>query len=243
MEIPMQILSLESGIFFQMGKGQNWRVVHPDMGAKQITLNHGKHAPGLEFTQHTHDETEDVIVVLDGNGAIRQGSIYTPIKTGDSIFVPAHEVHGTVNTSDKTIRVFSFQSPPDMALYRGQRDSSADSTPKPEVWHISGVQVIEMDKAGPIFGKPGDWRNVVSKEKGSKHISLDYIKLSDGDEFQHEPLQTESIYVLMTGIADLYADEQWRLKSDDVIFLSPGDTFHLKHAGGGPTKLVHCSAI
>ncbi|MEK7395933.1 MAG: hypothetical protein AAB116_03240, partial [Candidatus Poribacteria bacterium] len=96
---------------------------------------------------------------------------------------------------------------------------------------------------GPIFGKPGDWRNVVSKEKGSKHISLDYIKLSYGDEFQHEPLQTESIYVLMTGIADLYADEQWRLKSDDVIFLSPGDTFHLKHAGGGPTKLVHCRPI
>jgi mannose-6-phosphate isomerase-like protein (cupin superfamily) len=239
----MQILNLESGIFFQMGKGQNWRVIHPDMGAKQITLNHGKHAPGLEFTQHTHDETEDVIVVLEGNGAIRQGSIYTPLKAGDSVFVPAHEVHGTVNTSDKMMRVFSFQSPPDMALYRGQRDSSADSIPKPEIGHVSGVQVIEMDKAGPIFGKPGDCRNVVSKEKGAKHLSLDYIKLSYGDEYVHKPLQTESVYVLMTGIADLTADEYWELKSDDVIFLSPGDSFFLKQAGGGPVKLVHCRPI
>jgi mannose-6-phosphate isomerase-like protein (cupin superfamily) len=240
----MQILNLESGIFFQMGKGQNWRVVHPDMGAKQITLNHGKHAPGLEFTQHTHDETEDVIVVLEGEGAIRQGSVYTPIKAGDSIFVPAHEVHGTVNTSDKLIRVFSFQSPPDMALYRGQRDSSTDSIPKPKIGHVSGIQVIEMAKAGPAFGKPGDWRNVVSKDKGSKHLSLDYIKLLYDDEFDHEPLQTESIYVLMTGIADVSADDKvWRLKSNDVIFLSPDDTFHIKQVGGGPAKLVHCRPI
>ena len=41
----MQILNLESGTPFQMGKGKNWRVVHPDMGATQITLNHGQHAP------------------------------------------------------------------------------------------------------------------------------------------------------------------------------------------------------
>jgi len=240
----MQILNLESGIFFQMGKGQNWRVVHPDMGAKQITLNYGKHAPGQEFTQHTHDETEDVIVVLDGEGAIRQGSVYTPIKSGEVIFVPAYEVHGTVNTSNKLIRVFSFQSPPDMALYRGQRDSSADSIPRPIEGHISRVQVIDMAKAGPIFGKPGDWRNVISKDKGSKHLSLNYIKLYYGDEFDHEPLQTESIYVLMTGTVDVYADDRrWRLKSDDVIFLSPGDTFKMKQFGGGPARLVHCQAI
>lgn len=237
----MQILNLESGIFFQMGKGQNWRVVHPEMGARQITLNYGKHAPGQEFTQHVHDETEDVIVVLEGEGAIRQGNVYTPIKAGEAIFVPAYEVHGTVNTSDKLMRVFSFQSPPDMALYRGQRDKSADSVPKPKIGHISGVQVIDMAKAGPIFGKPGDWRNVICKDKGSKHLALNYIKLYYGDEFDHEPLQTESIYVLMTGIVDVYSDGKiWRLRSDGVIFLNAKDTFRMKQVGGGPAKLVHC---
>ncbi len=240
----MQILNLECGMFFQMGRSQNWRVVHPDMGAEQITLNYGKHSPGHEFTQHIHDETEDVIVVLEGEGAIRQGNIYTPIRAGEAIFVPAYEVHGTVNISDKLMRVFSFQSPPDMALYRGQRDLSIDSVPKPKLWHTSGVQVIDMAKAGPIFGKPGDWRNVISKNKGSEHLALNYIKLCYRDEFEHEPLQKESIYVLMTGIVDVYSDDKkWKIKSNDVIFLSPNDKFRMKNIGLGPAKLVQCMAI
>ena len=93
-----------------MGKGKNWRVVHPDMGSKQLTLNHGVHAPGQEFTQHYHDASEDAIVVLEGGGAIRQGEVYTPIAAGDVIFVPAGEVHGTVNRRHRTWRVLiSFQ--------------------------------------------------------------------------------------------------------------------------------------
>ena len=85
----MQLLNLEQGIFFQMGDGKNWRVVHPDMGAQQITLNHGIHAPGQEFTQHIHDYSEDAIVCVEGGGAIRQGDSYTPITAGETIFVPA----------------------------------------------------------------------------------------------------------------------------------------------------------
>lgn len=238
----MQILNLEKGMFFQMGKGQNWRVIHPDMGAKQITLNHGLHAPGQEFTQHTHDETEDLIVSLEEGGSMRQGHIYTPFKAGDALFVPANEVHGTKNTTDKMARVMSFQSPPDMALYKGERD--VKETPKPETNHVSGIQIIDMDKAGPIFGKPGDWRNVISREKGAKHISMDYIKLYPNDEFEHTPLQTESVYVLIIGKADLSADNQnWELKSHDVIFLQPGDTCHIKNNGSGPAKFVHCWAL
>ena len=238
----MQILNLEKGLFFQMGKGQNWRVIHPDMGAKQITLNHGLHEPGNEFTQHTHDETEDLIVSLEGGGSMRQGDIYTPFKAGDALFVPANEVHGTKNTTDKTARVMSFQSPPDMALYRGERD--VKEIPKPKEGHASGIQIITMDKAGPVFGKPGDWRNVVSNTKGAKHLSMDYIKLNSGEGFDHEPLQTESVYVLLIGKADVLANDQHEvLKSYDVIFLNPGDKFHLKNIGAGPTKLVHCQAI
>jgi len=238
----MQILNLEKGLFFQMGKGQNWRVIHPDMGAKQITLNHGLHEPGNEFTQHTHDETEDLIVSLEGGGSMRQGHIYTPFKAGDALFVPANEVHGTKNTTDKLARVMSFQSPPDMALYRGERD--VKEIPKPKEGHASGIQIITMDKAGPVFGKPGDWRNVVSNTKGAKHLSMDYIKLNPGDKFQHEPIKMEGIYVLIVGIASLNInDEYFILNSKDVIFLNLGDTFNLKNIGAGPTKLVHCWAI
>ena len=254
----MQILNLQAGTPFKMGKGQNWHVVHPDMGAKQLTLNHGLHAPGQEFTQHFHDYSEDMIVVLEGGCTIRQGDIYTPIRAGDGIFVPAGEVHGTVNTTDGPARLISFQSPPDMALYRGERDHAPDQTPKPQPGHRSAVQVITMAKGGPVFGQPGDWRCVISPQRGSQHIALDYINLSAGEGFEHERGPTEAIYVLIDGEAEVKADDQkWNLAAKDVIFLNPEETFSLSQvsrffsvagtaeAGFGDKSLtlLHCQVI
>lgn len=158
----MQILNLKEGQFFQMGKGQNWRVIHPDMGAKQITLNHSIHSPTHEFPQHTHDQSEDVFIILDGGVSVRQGDIYTPVFTGDAVFVPAYEIHGTVNTTDKNARLISFQSPPDIALYRGERNASENKAIRPSKGHISAVQIITMLKGSPVFGDIADWRSIVS---------------------------------------------------------------------------------
>lgn len=238
----MQILNLEKGEFFQMGKGKNWRVVHPDMGAKQITLNHGLHAPGQEFTQHTHGETEDAIVMLEGETSLRQGDVLTPMVAGEVAFIPCNEVHGTVNTSENTIRVISFQAPPDIVLYLGERDSSAP--PRPQPGHSSGVQISSMTKGGPVFGNPGDWRSVISPDRGAKNLALDYIKLGSGEGFKRLPGQTEGVYVVIDGEADVNADgDQWNLKAHDVIFVQPGDAFSLSQSGDGPVRLIYCWAL
>lgn len=240
----MLILNLESGTPFQMGRGKNWRVVHPEMGAEQITLNHGLHAPAQEFTQHIHDASEDAIVVLEGGGSIRQGSVYTPISACETIFVPAGEVHGTVNTTDKPARLISFQCPPDMALYRGERDHKEGQSPMPRSDHRSNVQVIDMARGGPVFGVPGDWRGVVSREKGSRYLGLDYAELSAGDEFAHQTRSTESIYVLLSGQAAVSANgDDHMLSTHDVVFLSPGDSLSLRQAGTETLKLVLCWAL
>jgi mannose-6-phosphate isomerase-like protein (cupin superfamily) len=239
----VKILNLEKGMSFQMGKGQNWRVVHPDMGAKQITLNHSRHAPGHEFTQHTHGETEDVFVILEGGVSVRQGEIYTPVSADDAVFVPAGEVHGTVNTTDREARLISFQSPPDMALYRGERDLSAVETPKPEPGHTSGVQISNITKGGPIFGKPGDWRSVVSAERGAKHLAMEYIKLDTGNNFDHKSSKTEQIYVIISGKSTVNSeDNSWDLGTNDVIFLQSGDKFSLSQVGTNPVIIIHCWA-
>lgn len=239
----MHILNLQSGTPFQMGKGKNWRVVHPDMGSTQLTLNHGFHAPGQEFTQHYHDASEDAIVVLEGGGAIRQGSVYTPIAAGDVIFVPAGEIHGTVNTTEQMARLISFQAPPDMALYRGVRDTP-NAIPTPQPGHRSNVQVIRMARGGPVFGRTSEWRSVVSPKKGSVHLSLDWIRLGAGERFTHEPRETEAIYVLTAGSVEVQTENACRtLHSHDVIFLSPKDTVTLRHTGDAPTILIHCWAV
>lgn len=240
----MEVLNLQSGTPFQMGKGKNWRVVHPDMGSKQLTLNHGVHAPGQEFTQHYHDISEDAIIVLEGGGAIRQGAVYTPITAGEVIFVPAGEVHGTVNTTPTMARLISFQAPPDMALYRGERDTP-NAAPTPAAGHRSNVQVIQMARSGPVFGKPAMWRSVVSPQKGSVHLSLDYIALCEAEGFAHEPIDSESIYVVKAGRAEVVPDggEKCVLETYDVLFLAPGDTFTLTHVGDTPTEIICCWAV
>ena len=240
----MQILNLEKGESFQMGKGRNWRVIHPDMGAKQITLNHSLHSAGQEFTQHTHGETEDAIVILEGGTSLRQGDRLTPMVAGEVAYVPCNEVHGTVNTTEYTTRLMSFQSPPDMALYRGERDSSSEAIPRPQPGHSSAVQISDMTKGGPVFGKSCNWRSVISADRGAKHLALDYIQLDAGQGFQHVPGQTEGVYVLLNGQVEVESDgEHWELVAHDVIFIGSGDKFSLSHRGDGPVEIVYCWAL
>ena len=118
----VRILKISEGQHFKMGTGENWRVVHPEMGAENITLNYAIHAPGAVFTPHVHEQSEDVIVVLEGKGEIRSGDRLLPFAAGDVLYVPPGVRHGTINTGDKPLVMFSCQAPPDPAMYTGERD-------------------------------------------------------------------------------------------------------------------------
>ena len=224
----MQILDLFAGRAFRMGKGSNWRIVHPEMGARRLTLNHGMHEPGQEFTQHLHDESEDMIVVLEGGGSVRQGEICTPVEAGEGIFVPAGEVHGTVNDTGAPARLISFQSPPDHALYAGKRDHAAGASPLPPAGHRSEVRVLTLAKGGPAIGQPGDWRCVVASAQGARHLGLDHIHLPAPETLSHEATSAEEIFVLLAGSATVQANgNRCPLARYGVVFLQHGDQFVL----------------
>ncbi|MBM3188143.1 MAG: cupin domain-containing protein [Chloroflexi bacterium] len=110
------------GVRFTMGDGVNWKVLFPEMGARNITLNYVEHAPGVTFTPHVHEQSEDVIVVLSGHGTIVSNDDIVPFEAGDVLYVPAGVYHGTTNTGDEPLIMFSCQAPPDPALYTGQKD-------------------------------------------------------------------------------------------------------------------------
>ncbi len=117
----MMIRKLTEGDVFDMGAGDTRRVVHPGMGAKQLTLNYAVFEPGQAFAQHVHTlPTEDVIVVLKGRGVIRVEGEDHPIEEGDAIWVEAGVQHGTINTGDGEMVLVSCQAPPDAALYSGE---------------------------------------------------------------------------------------------------------------------------
>ena len=239
----MQLLDLFAGRAFRMGRGSNWRIVHPDMGARRLTLNHGLHEPGQEFTQHLHDESEDMIVVLEGGGSVRQGDVYTPIEAGEGIFVPVGEVHGTVNDTGAPVRLISFQAPPDPALYAGKRDHASGASPRPPAGHRSQVRVLTLAKGGPSIGQPGDWRCVVSAAQGARHLGLDHIRLPARDELPHTAKCAEEIFVLLAGSATIQANgDRHPLARHGVLFLQHGDRFLLT-AKADPITLLRCYSL
>ena len=131
-----------------------------------------------------------------------------------------------------------------MALYRGERDTP-DAAPTPQDGHRSNVQVLNMARCGPVFGKTADWRTVVSPQKGSVHLALDYIRLDKGQHFTHEPIHSESIYVLKDGCAEVKdnSGETHTLEQYDVLFLAPHDSFSLSQAGDEQTAVISCRAV
>jgi len=116
-----KILKLREGRKFRMGDGETTKVVYPEMGAKNITLNYITFGPGQEFPQHEHGESEDVFVILEGSGVLKQGEMELRIEAGDVVYVPAGEIHGTIAGPNGMVCI-SCQAPPDTKLYSGERD-------------------------------------------------------------------------------------------------------------------------
>ena len=240
----MQILSLTSGESFTMGKGKNWRVIHPGMGASWITLNHALHEVGNEFVQHIHDQSDDIIVVLDGDVSLRQGSRYIPAKKGDALMIPAGEVHGTVNTGKKTARMVSFQSPPDMALYSGERNKSQDERPVPSSDRVSSVLVVRMKSGSPDFRESCDWRRVFGPEHGSNSMELWSGTLKLKETISLREAGQEGVLIVVKGAFTLSSPQasESELPEGAVVFLQQGDSIHLK-CGRSPGNLIYCSAL
>jgi glyoxylate utilization-related uncharacterized protein len=189
-----------------------------------------------------HDDSEDVIIVLEGDVQLRQGDIYTPLSTGEAAFIPAAEVHGTVNKSTAEVRMISFQLPPDLALYRGERNKSKEQTPRPEQGTVSIVQIVQMDKGSPRFPAVPAVRNVFSPAKGTKHAHLDYIILYPGDTYEYTNRNPESVFVLLHGKASISQEGTDRgLSKFDVLFLKGEQSIKVQQSGRKHAVLLCCS--
>jgi quercetin dioxygenase-like cupin family protein len=176
-----QVIGLEQGKRFRMGGGDSCRLIDPSIGATQITLNYSVFQPGHEFPQHTHDASADVFIVWQGGVSVREGDHYTPIGAGDLAYIPAGEVHGTVNTTTALAILCSFQVPPDAALYQGQRDPAVTGTaPKPAPGHMSRVRIRSL-LAGPRCEGPGyrAWAPIAPASRETE-MALTYYELEPG---------------------------------------------------------------
>lgn len=66
-------------------------------------------APGeTQRGRHCHDGHEECMYVLSGEGVTRSGNSEHPLKAGDTILVPAGEMHVTRNTGNVPLVMLCF---------------------------------------------------------------------------------------------------------------------------------------
>jgi quercetin dioxygenase-like cupin family protein len=209
----IRVLHFEDSKPFVMGKVTSRRIVHPDLGARLTTLNYSASEPGAEFSQHTHDQSDDTIVVLQGKMDLRQGDSRTPYTAGQCAFVPGGQIHGTITTAPGTIMI-SFQTPPDFALYTGARDSSKPGAAPPK-----GVVTPGAVKKVECLGKNGFFTNPAM---GSQRAAGGHWTLKRAQAFKTEVAAggEQVIFVWKGAIQVKDKSGEYKAGEKDAVFVA-----------------------
>ncbi len=209
----IRILKLSDAVPFKMGKVDSRRILHPDMGAKRITLNWAVSEPGHEFPQHVHDYSDDTFLVLQGQVDVRQGDSRKPLPAGQAAFVPSKQIHGTITTGTGTAILISFQCPPDLALYTGARDSSQPGAAPPNgVITPGAVKLLDFADKNGFFTYPG---------MGSKCVAAAHRKLKPGERFTADSVSggEEFLFVWKGSVTVASAGAKYHVAERETVFI------------------------
>jgi len=93
-----------------------------EMGARNMSVTWLEVPAGAEQTLHSHEEAEQVYVVVRGAGTMSVAGDTERIEEGDLILVPPATDHAIANDGDASLACISIQSPPVAAseLYSDQ---------------------------------------------------------------------------------------------------------------------------
>jgi len=221
---------------FRMGTVTARRIVHPGLGARKTTLNFSQSMPGAEFAQHVHDNSDDTILVLEGEVNLRQGDSLRLFKAGECAFVPSGQIHGTITAGTGEAIMISFQNPPDFILYTGARDSSRPGAAPPKgVITPDAVRYVSFRARDGQFSGPG---NGSLKSTGSRHLlekgkSLKSSVKAEGEQVLF--VWRGGISLKMSGGATHQAGER------DAVFVQGAAEFEITSAAAG-TELIQIQA-
>lgn len=187
----VKVIRFSDSLPFTMGEVTSRRIVHPGLGAKKTTLNLSVSQPGAEFAQHVHDTSTDTILVLDGEVNLKQGTSLHLFKAGESAFVPAGQIHGTVTAGKGDAVMISFQNPPDFILYTGARDSKKTGTAPKGIITPGAVKYVNFRS------KNGEFTNAAM---GSDRATGMHRKLKKGESYKAKvPAGGEEVFFVWKG--------------------------------------------
>lgn len=232
----IRVIRFEESAPFKMGSVVSRRIIHPDLGARHTTLNLSVSEPGAEFAQHVHDISTDTILVLEGEVKLRRRDSLHLFKAGESAYIPAGEVHGTITAGSSPAVMISFQNPPDLALYTGARDSSrADAgAPKGAVTPGAVKFILFRDKNGQFLGR----------DQGVSALEAYHLRLAPGQDFASSVAAgAEGFFFVWRGaIRVTAAGKQYQAGERDTVFIQGAASLQAASAGDGVAEVIHVHA-
>lgn len=222
---------------FRMGEVTSRRIIHPGLGAKKTTLNLSISKPGSEFAQHVHDESDDTILVLEGEVNLRQGESLHLFKAGECAFVPTGQIHGTITAGTGEAVMISFQNPPDLVLYTGARDSKRPGAAAPKgVITPGAVKYINFrEKNGPFTGPTVGSQRAVGSHRNLKQNETFHTKVGDGGE--------QLLFVWRGGIkVKDAAGVQYSAGERDTVFISGAAELEVMGAAASGAEIIQVQA-
>jgi mannose-6-phosphate isomerase-like protein (cupin superfamily) len=232
----IRVLKVSDGVPFRMGKVDARRIVYPEMGAKQLTLNYAVSEPGYEFPQHVHDHSDDTFLVLQGQVDVRQGDSRRPLLTGQAAFVPAGQIHGTITTGTGTAILISFQCPPDTALYSGARDSSRPGAAPPKgVITPGAVKLLDFADHNGFFVHPG---------MDSHRVAVAYRKLRLGEKFSTSVSEdAEQLLFVWKGALSVRSNGRFHKAGErETVFINGKNRLDVEGASQSETVVIQVQA-
>jgi len=232
----VRVLRFAEARQFRMGTVVSNRIVYPDMGAKRLTLNFSTSEPGNEFAQHAHDDSDDTILILQGSGDLRQGDSRRRFFAGQAAFVPNGQIHGTVTAGSGTALMISFQTPPDLALYTGARDSSRPGAAPPKgVTTPGAVKFTDFASQNGFFVHPG---------MGAARIAVAHWKLKPGEKISARVSRDSEqvLFVWKGSIALRHQGRRLGAAEKDAVFASGPAQFEVRNESSAEAIVIQAQA-
>lgn len=115
------VLNIDQAEFVDWGKGGRYQAhmarMSPRLGASKLGYNIVRLAPGkAAFPYHFHHVNEELFLVLEGTGRLRQGGQEHPLRHGDLICCPpgedaAHQIFNDSEADLLYLAISTAQSP------------------------------------------------------------------------------------------------------------------------------------
>jgi len=83
-----------------------------ELGSRQMSVTWLEIPAGVEQTLHSHEEAEQVYVVVSGSGRMSVAGDTQEVGAGDLVLVPPATDHAIENPGSEALACVSVQSPP-----------------------------------------------------------------------------------------------------------------------------------